>query len=227
MLGLGAATDNGSELQAYLVGIGTTLRTQTLALRERLSRTTRRERLMLGGLALAVFLYAPIAVLEWRSAQTDAYVTALTERSAARLALASARRVAADPAQSAVLDDMNSWGFEASNIAVARVRIEQRLLEEAAAAGLANPRVTVAEEIETIGPIQWLDAEVQADLTWAGTFGFLDGLTAWPEGFQVRAFSYTATPTTPTPFGPPVGRASTVTIGLAFPVRLTTVEPTT
>ena len=188
-------------------------------MRARLDRTTRRERLLLGGLALAAFLYAPVATLDWRTQQEDAYIEATTDRASARLTLAAARRVAADTTGRAVFDDMNSWGFEASNIEVARVRIEQRLVEAATAANLANARVTTDEEAETEGPLQWLGAQVQADLSWRGVFGLMDAVAAWPEGFRVTSFTYRLPPPSPNP-NMAMMTPGSVVIELAFPVEI-------
>lgn len=208
-----------TDLQGRWIAFLASARAQAGIVRARLDRTTRRERLLLGGLALAAFLYAPVATLDWRAQQEDAYIEALTDRASARLTLAAARRVAADPTGQAVFEDMNSWGFEASNIAVARVRIEQRLVEAAAVANLANARVTTDEEAETEGPLQWLGAQVQADLSWSGVFGVMDAVAGWPEGFRVTSFSYRLPPPSLNP-NARVTAAGTVSIELAFPVEI-------
>ncbi|MNI10454.1 hypothetical protein D3C73_635670 [compost metagenome] len=190
-------------------------------LKDRLRRTTLRERVLLGGLVLGAALYAPVAALDWRTTQADRYIDALTEQSAARLTANAARRVTAGAADHIALEDMNAWGFEAANSAVAQVRIEQRLLEAATATGLPNPRITTNAKVEAIGPTQWLEAEVQSDLRWGPAFAFLDKLGEWPEGFRVTAFRYEVTPPNPLLVGadapPPSGK---LRIGLAFPVRI-------
>lgn len=187
----------------------------------RLKRTTPRERVLLAVLVLGALVYAPIAASDWRAAQENRYIDAVTERSSARLAAAAARRIEAATADQAALEDMETWGFEASNVAVAQVRIEQRLVEAATRAGLTNLRVTTGSEIEAIGPTQWLGAEVQANLMWAPTFAFLDALAAWPEGFRVTGFQYEMQPLTPLQreagMTAPIG---SVRIGVAFPVIL-------
>lgn len=175
--------------------------------------------MLLGGLALAAFLYAPVATLDWRSQQEDLYIEATIDRASARLALASARRVAADPAGQAAFADMNSWGFEASNVSVARVRIEQRLVEAAASANLPNARITTDEEVEPDGTLQWLGAQIQADLSWSGVFGVMDAVAGWPEGFQVKSFAYRLPPPSRNP-GVRTTAPGSVTIELAFPVEI-------
>ena len=210
---------DGTDLQGRWIAFLASARAQAGIVRARLDRTTRRERLLLGGLALAAFLYAPVATLDWRTQQEDAYIEATTDRAAARLTLAAARRVSADPTGQAVFDDMNSWGFEASNIAVARVRIEQRLVEAATAANLANARVTTDEEAEGEGPLQWLGVQIQADLSWSGVFGVMDAVSAWPEGFRVLSFSYRLPPPSLNP-NMVVTAPGSVTIEMAFPVEI-------
>lgn len=226
---IAVTSQHGTQLPAYIADLSRAARAQVQSLRARLDRTTRRERLLLGGLAVAAFLYAPVVALDWRTAQEERYTQATTDRSAARLTLASARRVAADPTSQAVLDDMNSWGFTAANIDVARVLIEQRLIEDAQAVGLGNARVSTDEEAQAIGPLQWLGAEVTADLSWTAVFGFLDRLGAWPEGFQVTGFTYRLTPASRNPNfvaspnasqTPPRPNLGQVVIDLAFPVEV-------
>ncbi|MBN9479317.1 MAG: hypothetical protein J0I52_03690 [Bordetella sp.] len=190
-------------------------------LKERLRRTTPRERALLGALALGAAFYAPVAALEARNAQADAYIDAVGERSSARMTANAARRIAEGAADRLALDDMNAWGFEATNPAVAQVLIEQRLLETAEAAALPNPRITTNPKVEDIGPTQWLEAEVQGDLRWGSTFAFLDKLGEWPEGFRVVGFRYELTPPRPMMEGAAAPQTSgKLWLRLAFPVRL-------
>lgn len=208
-------------MQGFLADMIASTRASIETLKERLRRTTTRERILLGGLVLGAAVYAPVAALDWRTAQADRYIDALTEQSTARLTANAARRIAAGAADRLALEDMNGWGFEASNPAVAQVLIEQRLLETATATGLPNPRITTNAKVEAIGPTQWIEAEVQSDLRWGPTFAFLDKLGEWPEGFRVTAFRYEVTPPNPMLAGaealPPSGK---LRIGLAFPVRI-------
>lgn len=213
-------------MQDIIAGLRASARTQTRALIERLQRTTPRERVLLGVLVLGALVYAPIGAADWRIRQEDRYVDALSARASARLAAATARRVEAAASDDTAIEDMQSWGFEAANVAVAQVRIEQQLASAAAGAGLTNTSITTDSEIEAIGPTQWLGAEVQADLRWSPTFAFMDRVATWPEGFRVVGFNYEITP--PTQFqiqqqpqaGAPLPAAGKVRIQLAFPVIL-------
>lgn len=212
----------GCVLQGFFADMIASARASIKTLEDRLRRTTARERILLGGLVLGAAVYTPVAVLEWRASQADRYIDALTEQSTARLTANAARRVAAGAADRLALEDMNGWGFEASNPAVAQVLIEQRLMEAAAATGLPNPRITTNAKVEAVGPTQWLEAEVQSDLRWSPAFAFIDKLGEWPEGFRLTAFRYEVTPPNPLLIGadapPPSGK---LRIGLAFPVRIT------
>jgi hypothetical protein len=190
-----------------------------------LQRTTPRERILLGGLLLAALIYAPIVVFDWRTAQEDRYIDAMTERSAARLAQAASKRITANAPDQAAIEDMRDWGLDAANVAVAQVRIEQHLVQAATAAGLTNIKITTEPEIEVIGPTQWLGAQIQADLRWSPTFAFLDAMTGWTAGFRVTQIQYDIPPFQGRdPAAAPPGR---VTIGLAVPVSVENVEPTT
>ncbi|MNE04339.1 hypothetical protein D3C80_968650 [compost metagenome] len=214
-------TGSGRVLQGFFADMVALTQSSINGLKDRLRRTTLRERVLLGGLVLGAAVYAPVAALEWRTTQADRYIDALTDQSTARLSAAAARRVADGAADRLALEDMNSWGFEATNSAVAQVLIEQRLLEAAVATGLPNPRITTNAEVEAIGPTQWLEAEVQTDLRWGPAFAFLDKLGEWPEGFRVTAFRYEITP-----FhgriraGEPVPVNGNIRVTLAFPVRI-------
>lgn len=225
-----ARLTSGTDLQGFLADIRTSLVSRARVVQIRLQRTTPRERLLLGALVLSALVYAPVAAMGWRTTQEDRYIEAMTERSAANLDRAAARRIAAAASNTAAIDDMRTWGFEGGNLAVVRVRIEQRLAQAAADAGLANVQIQVEEETETVGPTQWLPAEIQADLLWRPTFALLDNLTGWPEGFRVMAFHYEGyqppvatddgAPPPPRPGGP-----ARVRIGLSFPVIVPATEP--
>lgn len=215
-------TETGRVLQGFFADMVASTRASIQTLKDRLRATTMRERILLGGLVLGAAVYAPVAASDWRTAQADRYIDALSEQSTARLTANAARRVAAGAADRLALEDMNGWGFEAANPAVAQVLIEQRLLETATATGLPNPRITTNAKVEAVGPTQWLEAEVQSDLRWGPTFAFLDKLGEWPEGFRVTAFRYEVTPPNPllvgTPDAPPP--SGKLRIGLAFPVKI-------
>lgn len=222
------AQADGTDLLAIFAGISPTALAQIRALQARLQRTTTRERLLLGGLVLAALIYAPIAVFDWRTVQEDRYIDAMTERSAARLARAAAQRITTNAPDQTAIEDMRTWGFEAANVAVAQVRVEQQLVEAATAAGLTNIKITTEPKIEVIGPTQWLGAQIQADLRWTPTFAFLDALTGWVEGFRITQFEYQAT--TMPAFAlanPGLGPTGRVTIGLAVPVSVRDQEPKT
>ena len=214
-------TETGRVLQGFFADMVASTRASIEALKDRLRRTTVRERILLGGLVLGAAVYAPVAASDWRTAQADRYIDALTEQSTARLTASAARRIADGAADRLALEDMNGWGFEASNAAVAQVLIEQRLLETATATGLPNPRITTNPKVEAIGPTQWLEAEVQSDLRWGPAFAFLDKLGEWPEGFRVTAFRYEVTPGNPMVINTaPTAPSGKLRIGLAFPVRV-------
>lgn len=209
-------------LSAILARTISPLVDQTRALKARLAGTTRRERLLLAGLAIGATLYAPVSAMDWRARQEERYIEAQADQAAARLALSSSRSIAAQAPDDLAIDDMKSWGFDAGNVAIAQVRIEQRLVEAATRAELANVRITTDTEIENLGPTQWLGGDIQADLRWTPTFDFLESLAGWPEGFRVTQFRYEITAQPDFVIADPamasIGR---VQVGLSFPVRVT------
>lgn len=209
-------------MREILARFRATARARLLDLSARLKRTTPRERVLLAVLVMAALVYMPIAASDWRASQEDAYVDAVGDQGAARLALAASRRVEAAASDRAALEDMKTWGFSALNAQVAAVTIEQALVRAATTAQLPGFSVTIAPEPEVIGPTTWMQAEVQADLRWNPTFDFLDSVAAWPEGFRVTRFSYDLGGT-----GGVMGAAGAgkVRLGLAFPVRLDEAAP--
>ena len=208
-------------MQAMFAGIRASALRQTRALQVRLQRTTQRERILLAGLVLGALVYAPIAVLDWRQQQEDLYTNAVVERSAARLARSASERITANSPDTAEVEDMRSWGMASSNAAIAQVRVEQMLIEATTNAGLANVKITTDPDIEVIGPTQWLNAQVQADLKWAPTFAFLDALTGWSEGFRITQFQYEVTTTQAfMEANPTIAPAGRVQIGVAVPVTV-------
>lgn len=196
----------------------------------RWARTTRRERQLLAILALACPVMLAAGALDWRAKQQDSYAQAEIDRDAARRDQAAARRIVMASADDALLADMETWGIDASNEDVARAIAEKRLNAEVARAGLTQAEIRIDGGVTEIGVTRWIGAEVQADLRWGPVFAFLDGLTAWPEGFRITVFRYemappavaarrarsnnrAADPATPPP---PAGR---VKINLEFPLR--------
>ncbi len=211
----------GSLLRDILAGLRASARQRLRDLSVRLQRTTPRERLLLAVLVMGALVYAPIAASDWRTTQEDRYVEAVTEQASARLAVAAARRVEAAASDRAALEDMKTWGFEATNAEVAAVEIERQLVQAATRVELPAFTIVADLEPEAIGATQWMGAEVQADLRWNPTFDFLDAVGSWPEGFRVTRFAYDVGILTPTQImqgGAPVG--GKVRLGLAFPVRL-------
>jgi len=87
-------TGSGRVLQGFFADMVASTQSSINGLKDRLRRTTLRERVLLGGLVLGAAVYAPVAALEWRTTQADRYIDALTDQSTARLSAAAARRVA-------------------------------------------------------------------------------------------------------------------------------------
>jgi hypothetical protein len=208
-------------LQGFASQFFASVRTRARMVSSRLERATSREKLLLGGLVLGALAYGPIAAMDYRTAQEEAYVDAVTERASAQLESRAARRISAAAADTNAIRDMRGWGFQATNSAVAQVLIERRLLEAATDANLARLKMTVDPAIETRGPTRWMSARVEADLVWRGVFAFMDNLAAWPEGFQVTSFGYEVRPIPPGLEGMDIQLSpGTVRIGLAFPVEV-------
>ncbi|NBB64002.1 hypothetical protein GVN18_32575 [Pseudomonas sp. ODNR1LW] len=206
-----------------IAGLKAAVREQVRALSARLQQTTPRERALLGVLLLGALVILPLAAADWRVGQEDRYVEALEDRAQARRTADAAKRIRTALDDKLALEDMQTWGFKASNVDVARVMIEDALARAARETELTQVTIATDNEIEAIGPTDWLGAEVQADLRWSTLFNFLDRVAAMPQGFRVVAFSYelTAQPmraqSTPDQFTPISGK---VRVKLAFPVVL-------
>ncbi len=190
--------------------------------KDRLQRTTQRERVLIGVLVLGGSFYAPVHALDVLNQSSETYVEALGQQSTARLAAQAARRITASAADQMALEDMRSWGFAAPNAAVAQLAIEQKLVAAANKAGLSNPVISTQSQVVSHGPTHWMNAEVQTDLRWDPIFGLLDALGEWPEGFQVTGFRYEVLPLR---LGSSANQMQATETGkiyldLAFPVRL-------
>jgi len=183
-----------------------------------------RERILLACLVMGACIYAPVYALERQSAQSESYIVALEDQANARQTAQAARRITQGAADAAALEDMKSWGFTATNPAVAQLLIEARLASAANDVGLSNPIITTQSKVEDQGQTQWMFAEVQTDMRWGPTFSFIDAIGEWPEGFQVTAFRYELMPNQGQRLEAD-GRTydvGKITIGLSFPVNLTT-----
>lgn len=192
-------------------------------LRQRLERTTLRERILLSCLVIGASVYAPVYALERQSAESEAYILALEDQANARQTAQAARRITQGAADTAALEDMKTWGFTATNTAVAQLLIEDRLVATAAKTGLHNPVISTQSKLEEHGPTQWMFAEVQTDLRWEPTFNFIDAIGEWPEGFRIIAFRYEVMPSQGQMMAAD-GRSfdvGKITMGLSFPVNLT------
>jgi hypothetical protein len=190
-------------------------------LRARVGRTTPRERLLLASLGVGALLYSLVSASEFRHRQEDMLAEALADRAQAHLARSSATRTAASAPDQMALEDMQSWGLAAANVSIAQVRIENRLLEAATAAELANAQITTDDDLVEVGPTQWLHAEVETDLNWTSTFAFLEEVGRMPSGFRIVEFGFDVQPErgrrNPEEFRPPRGR---IRMTLGFPVEI-------
>lgn len=201
--------------------IPASLRTLFRDLKLRLQSTTPRERLLLAGLAIGGLLYGLVSAFEFRGQQETFLADALAERAEAQLARVRASGTAANAPDQMALEDMRSWGVAGANVAIAQVRIEERLLDASTSAQLANARITTDDNLVEVGPTQWLHAEVETDLNWTSAFAFLEEVGRLPSGFRVVEFGFTVEPqtgfTNPDEFRPPRGR---IRMTLGFPVKI-------
>lgn len=187
--------------------------------------------MLLGVLVAGAFCYGPVAALQWRTAQEDRYIEAVTDQAEARRVRDAARRVNAAVGDRAAVADMREWGFEATNLAVAQVLIERRILKAAGEASIPQMSIALDSEVEEVGPTKWLAADIQIGLSWRALFALLDNLTTWPEGFRVEGFSYEYTPLPASQRDPNYGwganappRTGTIRLRVAFPVRIAEAE---
>ena len=72
--------------------------------------------------------------------------------------------------------------------------MESLLFEAATRAALVGPRITTSDELEEIGPTQWVNTQVETDLNWTSTFAFLDQLSRLDTGFRVTSFGFDVQP---------------------------------
>ncbi len=160
-------------------------------LSEAFARIKPRERLLLGVLLLIALIFAPLRVLEMRTA-------ALDENRAAHETLAAAKQAARRAGGSGLAaslertrDEVRDWSYSAPSPAVGQVMAQNELSEIAAAAGLAGAQVSATGKPVDAGAVTLVGVEVEAPFSWSGLSGFLAGLSESGKGFVLESIRMT------------------------------------
>ena len=159
---------------------------------ERLIRAWRnlaaRERWLLGLLAVVALSLALVSAADWSGRQREANALARADQQA-RLELV--RRASARPAtaEAGLMRTLADGAFKGADIWMARVAVEEYLFTTAAEAGVAAPRIHIAET--TDGDRDWpvLKAEISAPYDGAAMTRLLQRLAADRHVYFIDALS--------------------------------------
>ncbi len=170
-------------------------------------RLSSRERWMLVGLGIAALAVAAVASNRWAGGERDRYAAAQADLMVARQNRAAIQR-GLDAFDYAQLHALSSWSEHGRSIWLVRVRIEQRIVSAAMAAGLTAPDVQVAEAVEGDSAVPLLRADVNTPDQGAAVASLLRRLSDDQEAFVLDRVQLTT------------GDAPGVKLSLLFPVQL-------
>lgn len=171
-----------------------------------------RERWLLTVLVLVALGAVMMMSADFADRRREAYALADADLTARReLAVAGARRAGAGDADQLRIAAERS--IKGSDIWMARVDLEQHLASATTAAGIASPRITVADEDESAAPSNVLRAEITAAYDGPALIRLLESLSADPRAYFVDGLTVDK------------GEAAEFTLNLSFPVQLTPGAP--
>lgn len=119
-----------------------------------------RERWLAVLLGLVVLSGGAFQAMSWAGEQRDRAVSAAADLDLARQARATAQRDTLNGFDRAQLQALADWSLRGGNIWLLRLKVEQQLAAAAAAAGVTDPEIDVAEAPETVSGFPVLKADI-------------------------------------------------------------------
>lgn len=171
-----------------------------------------RERWLLALLALVGLTAVTVMAADWRDRRRETYALAAADLAARRDIAAAARRGAA-PGSADQLRIAAERSIRGSDIWMARVDLEQHLSAAVTAAGVATPRIEVAEETDAAPGAQVLKAQITAPYDGGALIRLLETLSADPRAYFIDSLSVDK------------GEAPEFRLALSFPVQLAAGAP--
>ena len=149
------------------------------------ARVTPREARLAAILGLIVLVAATVWAFDWAGTQRARYAAAQDDLILARQNRLALERSGLNAFDQAQLRALSAWSEHGRSIWLVRVRVEQRLMAAATAAGLTDPEVQIAEapEGDTATPV--LRAEIAGPYRSAAVLGLLQRLSQDPQTFLV------------------------------------------
>ncbi len=144
-----------------------------------------RERWLLALAGLTALAVVDVKAFQWAGAQRDRYQVAQADLALARQRRAAQDRDQLDAFDRAQLAALSGWSEHGRNLWLVRVRIEQRIVAAAQAAGLANIQVRLAEAPEGDAATPLLRAEVTGPYVSGPVVAFLKRLASDPKTFAL------------------------------------------
>jgi len=171
-----------------------------------------RERWLLALLTLVGLVAVTVMAADWRDRRAEVHALATADL-AARRDIAAAGRRGATSADADQLRIAAARSIRGTDIWMARVDLEQHLSAAVTAAGVATPRIVVAEEAEDGPDAQVLRAEITAPYDGGALVRLLEALSADPRAYFVDSLSVDK------------GEAPEFRLALSFPVQVTPGAP--
>lgn len=145
-----------------------------------------RERRLLLGLGVCALFAAAYLSLQWAGDQRENYARAASDLAAAQGRSEAPRRLAA-PADPGQLQEADQSSITASNVWLARLKVERLLDEAARQAGVVGPEIDVAQGLETDAGATVLRADVSGPYVGQSLVRLLHGLSASPKTVVVES----------------------------------------
>jgi hypothetical protein len=139
------------------------------------SNLSRRERLLIGAGLLAASIYAALSAHDWAQQQlvtfSDADDAVRTAKSTAnnvypRLRLETSKE----------LDRARSWAYPAKSLSVAKVLLEEAVLNAALKGGITDAQVQSSETTDSVGPLYMIRLELTGTFSWTSFNDFVQNL---------------------------------------------------
>ncbi len=149
------------------------------------ARVTPREARLAAVLGLIVLVAAAAGAFDWAASQRARDAAAQADLILARQNRAALERSGLNAFDYAQLRALSQWSERGRSIWLVRVKVERRITAAAAAAGMKDPEVRIAEATESDTPTPMLRAEIAGPYQGAAVLGLLGRLSQDPTTFLV------------------------------------------
>lgn len=153
---------------------------------ETLGRMSASERRLLALLGVAILAAGPVLASQAMQEAASRRDEAVSELQRVRQ-LTSRSQPGAAGDLAAARSEIRSWSWQADRTEVGKVLIQDRIIDLARKAGLANLEVKLTDKTEQVGDVQFVRLELTSDFSWSGLNAFASELDAMGKGFLLDA----------------------------------------